>query len=97
MTKNQTPDEQIHDDAEAALADQTPTRRRFAIDETPDGDLVVLSKGERSAMTKLIATCNTIRKRATGQTKDIALKLLPLLEELSNAYRVHEYTIAKPK
>jgi hypothetical protein len=90
-------DEQLHADAEKAVAEQTTTRRRYAIDETPDGDLLVLTKTERAALVRMIDLSHTIRKRASGTTKELGLKLAPLLQELNNAYRVHDAAIAKPK
>ena len=92
-----TTDEQLHEDAAEALAEQTPTRRRLAVDETPDGDLLVLTKGERTALRTMIDVSTTIRKRASGKTKEIGLKLSPLLDDLDNAYRVHDAAMAKPK
>lgn len=89
---------EVTGDADKQISEQTPVRRRFSVDETPDGDLLVLTKGERAAIKTLIAACDTIRKRASGATQDTGLKLLPLLHELDNAYRVHDASLAaKPK
>ncbi len=106
MTEKQTPDEQIHDDAEAALADQTPvypvtklTRRKepsVRLEPTPKGHRMILSPAELGGA---VATRNLLARMShyaeDGSDQD-ALAAMAKLDKVLDRYPV-EWVEPKPK
>ncbi len=88
MTKNQTPDEQIHDDAEEALTEQTPVRVSVAmlIDPITKERRVDLNKTEMKYLFGSVVVFDKIREHSTGDIQRLAAIALMGACDLEMAY-----------